>query len=46
MMGDNRAGSFDSRAWGPVPRENIVGRAFLRLFPLPTIGILPGAFNQ
>ena len=46
MMGDNRAGSFDSRAWGPVPRENIIGRAFLRLFPLSTIGILPGAFNQ
>lgn len=33
MMGDNRAGSFDSRAWGPVPRELIVGKAFLRLFP-------------
>ena len=46
MMGDNRAGSFDSRAWGPVPRENIIGRAFLRLFPISTIGILPGAFNQ
>jgi len=33
MMGDNRAGSFDSRAWGPVDRELIIGKAFVRLFP-------------
>lgn len=46
VMGDNRSGSFDSRAWGPVPRELIVGRAFLRLFPINTIGVLPGQFRQ
>lgn len=46
VMGDNRAGSFDSRAWGPVPREMIVGRAFLRLFPITSISVLPGEFRQ
>lgn len=46
MMGDNRAGSFDSRAWGPVSRDKIVGRAFLRLYPVSDAAILPGEFKQ
>lgn len=34
MMGDNRNGSFDSRGWGLVPRESIIGRAEFIWFPM------------
>ncbi len=43
VMGDNRPESSDSRIWGVLPRENIVGRAFVRLLPLQDIAILPGS---
>jgi signal peptidase I len=45
MMGDNRAVSYDSRAWGAVPEDLIAGRAFVRLFPPNRIGLLPGAIT-
>lgn len=46
MMGDNRAASFDSRMWGPVKRDLVVGKAFLRLFPFTTASVLPGEYHQ
>ncbi|WP_144241215.1 signal peptidase I [Fimbriimonas ginsengisoli] len=38
MMGDNRNGSFDSRGWGLVPRDSIIGRAEFIWFPFQRIG--------
>ncbi len=39
MMGDNRAVSYDSRAWGPLPAGDIVGLVRFRLWPLGAIQI-------
>jgi signal peptidase I len=40
MMGDNRGASDDSRYWGPVPRDWIIGQAFFTYWPPDRIGIL------
>lgn len=42
VMGDNRPRSSDSRVWGLLPDEDIMGRAFLQLLPAGDIGLFPG----
>ncbi len=38
VMGDNRTNSYDSRFFGPVPKENLVGEVSLRFWPLSRLG--------
>jgi signal peptidase I len=38
MMGDNRGNSDDSRYWGPVPRDWIIGQAIVSYWPLGRVG--------
>lgn len=38
VMGDNRGNSSDSREWGLLPFDNIIGQAWLLYFPLDKIG--------
>lgn len=40
VLGDNRDRSNDSRSFGPVPIENIVGRAWLSYWPLEDVGLV------
>jgi len=43
VMGDNRPESSDSRMWGSLPKENIVGRAMVRLLPFSQLSLFPGS---
>jgi signal peptidase I len=46
VMGDNRNNSNDSRYWGFLPMENLVGHAVWRFFPLNAWGALQVSPNQ
>lgn len=46
VMGDNRLASLDSRVWGPLKKDMITGRAWVRLLPLDKVDFLPGSLNS
>lgn len=37
VLGDNRLSSSDSRRWGILPRDNIIGRVYLRVLPVAAL---------
>ncbi len=41
VMGDNRNNSRDSHIWGFLPRQNMIGKALVRFWPLNRLGLLP-----
>ena len=41
VLGDNRQHSSDSRDWGTVPRSSIIGKAWLRYWPIRKISLIP-----
>ena len=38
VLGDSRDASKDSHVWGPAPRDQFLGRARLRFWPLRRLG--------
>ena len=46
VMGDNRASSSDSRVWGPLKKDLVVGRPLVRLIPFSRLQIFPGRHEE
>jgi signal peptidase I len=40
VMGDNRCNSSDSRVFGPIKESSVVGRAFVRIWPITRLSLL------
>lgn len=45
VMGDNRAGSSDSREWGFVPLKSVIGQSFFVYWPLDKIEIVKNPYK-
>lgn len=39
LLGDNRFASYDSRNWGPISKKLIIGRVWIRLWPINSITV-------
>ncbi len=46
VMGDNRPRSSDSREFGSIPVETVIGQVFYRYFPTPKMGALKNPFPE
>lgn len=42
LLGDNRNESSDGRVFGPVPRDDVIGKAVFRIWPLDRLGSVDG----
>lgn len=45
VMGDNRTGSLDSRIFGPIRQDSIIGVVFFRYFPSDNVGMLKNPYT-